>query len=132
MSSMDTDFGMLSVEVEAIDVTSSLPRADKNWRFADTRGHEHYWQDGWPTLVRVVDGTWTDEDGEEHEESHLECLQCGGEHVEPGMVGPDGFREFMPGMRRYLLDGVEISEERAQEIIAAARRRVADKEATDG
>ncbi|GAA4626666.1 hypothetical protein GCM10023196_035810 [Actinoallomurus vinaceus] len=71
------DFGELRVETEMIDVTSSLPKPDPNWTYTDENGHEHRYEDGYPTLVRVVDDRYIDEFGDEMEEAHLECRQCG-------------------------------------------------------
>lgn len=122
MSRLTGQFGELSFNTEMIEVTSNLPKPDENWRHTDSSGHEHYWtSEGWPTLKRIVDDTWTDEDGEEIEESHLACELCG-ETVVPGMKGPNGFREFVPGRRSYLLNGQPISTERAEEIMELYRQ----------
>lgn len=119
---MKGDQGELTFHTDMIEVTSRGPKPDRNWRHADSNGHEHYWtSDGYETLERVVDDTWTDEDGEEIEETHLACKLCG-ETVVPGTTGPTGFREFAPGRTSYLLDGQRISEERAKEIMAAYRQ----------
>jgi hypothetical protein len=113
------DFGELVTETEAIEVASSLPRPDRSWRYTDRESHEHYWQDGYPTLTRVVDETyWCADCGDEHTESHLECPLCG-EHIEPGTVGPSTFREFMPGRTSYWLNGEPITPERAREILGS-------------
>lgn len=34
--------------------TLAAPEADKDWRATDSNGHEHYWDNGWPTLEWVV------------------------------------------------------------------------------
>jgi hypothetical protein len=78
---------------ELIDV-SMMSRPDTNWLFTDAAGHVHRWhevgssepaqsyQPEWayevPTLRWVVDDRWIDEDGEERETGHSECVQCGG------------------------------------------------------
>lgn len=119
----DDGLGDLRFEREVIEVTSSLPSADEGWRFSDAAGHEHYYRDGYPTLVAVVDDRyWCDDCGDEHIDSHWECPQCG-ERITPGLVGPDCFRRFAPGRAKWTLDGQPISEERAQEIIEARRGR---------
>jgi hypothetical protein len=119
---LNSPLGELTIETEMVDVTSNLPRPDKNWRFTDENGHEHYWQDNdWPTLVTVVDETyWCEDCGDDHQNTHLACAICG-VTVEPGMVRPPGHREFVPGRKAYYLDGEPITEERANEIINAAR-----------
>lgn len=123
------DFGELVIETEQIEVTTNLPRQDQNWRFTDAAGHEHRWVAGsepdmpYPTLKRVVDSTyWCDGCREEHDEAHLECRLCG-EAIEPGMVGPEPFRKFIPGRRSAYLNGQPISGERAEELLAQARAK---------
>jgi hypothetical protein len=120
-SGISGSFGELRIETDQIEVTSNPPKPDKNWRYTDQQGHEHYWQDGYPTLVTIVDKTyWCGECRDEHEEMHLECPICH-EHITPGMVGPSGFREFVPGRTSYWLNGKPISEERAKLLIAETR-----------
>lgn len=114
-STIRGDFGELRAETEIVDVTSSLPKPDPNWVYTDEHGHEHRYEDGYPTLVRVVDATHVDEYGEEWDEWHFECRECG-EHVMPGTVGPSPFREFAPGRRSYYLNDEPISEDRFREI----------------
>ena len=115
------DFGDLSAETEAIEVTSNLPRTMKSWRYTDQQGHEHYWRDnGYPTLKRVVDGREWDDDLEDwYEASHLECPLCG-ETIIPGTT-IDTFRRFAPGLTTYKLNGELITKERYEEILAARR-----------
>jgi hypothetical protein len=109
--------GVLRAETERIEVTSNLPRPDQKWRYTDEQGHEHSWQDGYPTLRTVVDDVyWCEGCQDEHEETHLECSLCG-ETIEPGMVGPSPFREFIPGRTSYYLDDEPISEERFRELM---------------
>jgi hypothetical protein len=115
------EFGTLVVEMEFIEITSNSPRPDKGWRHTDAAGHEHHWRDGYPTLARVVDRVyWCADCGDEHDETHLECPLCH-ETVEPGMVGPPPYREFVPGRTSYRLDGRPVSETRAKEIVEAYR-----------
>lgn len=132
-TSMQSNFGELRIEVEEVEVTSNLPRPDRNWRYTDQQGHEHYWADGedpYPTLRTVIDRLyWCGDCEDDHEESHDECAICG-ETIKPGTVGPSGWREFIPGRRQAYLDGVPISGARAEEIMGqmnaardAARRK---------
>ena len=56
----------------------------ESWTFTDTQGHEHRYDHGYPTLVRVVDewchvehGLFGGADPDGHEAAgHWECLQC--------------------------------------------------------
>lgn len=113
--------GELRIETDQIEVTSNLPKPDRSWRYIDAQGHEHYWRDGWPTLVTVVEDTyWCADCNDEHDDTHFECPQCG-EWISPGMVEGGMFREFMPGRTSYYLDGQPITKEQAEEIIAARR-----------
>jgi hypothetical protein len=118
----DGEFGELVISTEQVEITSMLPRPDHLWRHTDRQGHEHYWtDDGYPTLRRVDDETyWCGDCDDEHTDSHWECAQCG-ERVEPGMSGPSGFREFIPGPTSYTLNGEPISKERAEQIIQRRR-----------
>lgn len=111
------DFGELRVEVEMIDVTTNLPQPDRSWRYTDGAGHEHYWQDGYPTLASVDDETYyCSECEDEHTDSHLECPLCG-EHVVPGSVDPGPWRQYEPGMKSYTLNGEPISEAEARALV---------------
>lgn len=121
--------GVLSFEVEQIDVTMGMPYLDETWRFTDAAGHEHYYADRrYPTLRWIVDSSETyycEDCREEHTDSlgHYECLLCG-ETIVPGITGPDTHRRYMPGRRAYFPDGVPISEER-YEAIRAERQATA-------
>lgn len=122
-SMMQLPEGELRVETEQIDVTSNLPRPDKNWRHTDAAGHEHYWDNGYPTLVEVVDDTyWCDDCSDEHTESHLECPTCH-QSIEPGMVGPPGYREYAPGRTSYYFNDEPITKAEAEELMQRMRRR---------
>lgn len=115
-SAITGDFGELRWETEMIDVTSGLPKPDPNWTFTDLQGHEHRYDDGYPTLVRVVESTTVDEDGEEWDEWHFACRACG-QHIEPGTTGPSRFREYAPGRTQAFLNGEPISKERFEELV---------------
>jgi hypothetical protein len=120
-STVTGEFGVLRVERDMIDVTSGLPRPDEAWRYTDRQGHGHYWRDGYPTLRTVLGGPyWCEDCHDEHQDSHLECPLCS-ETVQPGMVGPSPFREFIPGLTSYYLNDEPITEERAREILGKMR-----------
>jgi hypothetical protein len=112
------DFGELRVETEIIDVTSGLPQLNPHWTYTDEQGHEHRYEEGYPTLVRVVDARHRDEDGEYWEEAHLECRQCH-EHITPGTMAPRP--EHVPGRRAAYLNGEPISEQRYEELMKELR-----------
>jgi hypothetical protein len=119
-----------TVESEPFDATSNW-RPDPSWLFRDAAGHEHrWWTNGAPatayspehtyevpTIRRVIDEQWIDEDGSEREASHLECLECG-EHVEPGHMS-DTYRQFIPGIRRFYIDGEPATEEEMRAALKA-------------
>jgi hypothetical protein len=108
----------LRAETERIDVTSALPYADEKWTYTDRHGHQHRYDHGYPTLVWIVDETyWCDDCRDEHEEGHYQCPLCG-EHIEPGMAGPDLYRRYIPGMTTYYLNDEEISEAEYQRLAA--------------
>jgi hypothetical protein len=109
------DFGELTIETDQIEVTSALPQADKNWRYTDRQGHEHYWDDGYPTLAVIYDAFyWCQDCGVEHADTHLECPTCQ-ERIVPGTFVEMG-RRFVPGRSTYRLNGEPITKERYEEI----------------
>lgn len=119
---IEGEFGELIVEREMIEVTSGWPKPDKSWTYTDQQGHEHRYDDGWPTLVTVVERTyWCDECNDEHQDTHLACAICG-EEIAPGMKPPSLAREFIPGQIRATLNGEQISKEQYEEIIATLQR----------
>jgi len=108
---------------ELLDV-SSMHRPDLNWKYADPAGHGHFWFcDGdaanepynpsktytLPTLEQVRDGSWFDEDGEEHPLWHWECTRCAA-HIEPGYKADDT-RQFIAGLATYRIDGEVVSKD---------------------
>jgi hypothetical protein len=111
-----------TVECEPFDVTSNW-RPDTSWLFRDAAGHEHrWWTNGAPatdynpqlsydvpTLRRVIDEQWIDEDGSEREAAHLECVKCS-EHVQPGHMS-DPWRQFIPGLKRFYIDDEPVTED---------------------
>jgi hypothetical protein len=120
-------------EVDTVDITSNVPEADPEWSFTDGHGHEHRWQNYeikgglWvegaelPTLRWVVDEEWVDEDGDDREEGHYECIECG-DKVTPGRRMPPAVCRTIPGMRHFYIDGEEVDEE-------TFRRKLSEAEA---
>ena len=103
MARTKTQGWQIESHTDQIEVTSNLPYPDENWRFIDTQGHEHtYAKDGshYPTLTYVQDGIDYVDDGpgyvDEIPYGHYECATCG-EHIKPGLTGPDSYRRFIPG-----------------------------------
>jgi hypothetical protein len=108
---------------DMLDVTSNH-RPSIGWCLVDVHGHEHRWYVGdqpatvyrpglkyeTPSLVWVKDGEayWEDDD-EPHAVGHLECRLCG-EHIQPGYMA-DTYRQYMPGLRRFRINGVEVLRE---------------------
>jgi hypothetical protein len=119
------DGRVLEIEVDMIDVTSGLPQPDEGWTYTDHVGHPHRWDNGYPTLVLVIDETyWCTDCGDEHTDDHWECPLCG-EEIKPGTRGPDLFRRYIPGLTSYSLDGEPITREQAmalaQQVIEEGR-----------
>jgi len=91
-------------------------------------GHEHAYVDrGYPTLTWVVDEEdyVIFEDGypEEYPGSgHYECSECGQE-IQPALIGPSPYREFIPGMTSYFIDGEPITEDEYRTIVAEIASR---------
>jgi hypothetical protein len=103
-----------------IDYLSDI---NADWKFTDAAGHEHHCDydaaDRYPTLREVWDGTWwCDDCRDEHEDTHLECRQCG-EHIRPGMTGPG--TKWVPGLTECLIDGEPVTPEQAREFIERMR-----------
>lgn len=112
-------FGTLRIERAMVDVTSSAPRVDRAWTHTDEQGHEHRWNDGWPTLRWVVDEP---ADDEFPAEGHWECAACG-ENVNPGMRPAPPFRELIPaGPIDYYLNDEPITEDEARALVEDATR----------
>ena len=119
MSEITGAFGTLRAETDRIDVTSSLPRPDPKWTYTDQQGHEHYREgNGYPTLVVVLEEPyWCPDCHDEHQWSHYECPLCG-ETIEPGLLPPSPYREYIPGMTHYYLNDEEISPDEYQRLLA--------------
>jgi hypothetical protein len=96
----------LEMYVDMIDVTSYTPERDPAWKHTDTDGHEH--DATGATFHWVVTETyWID--GDEMTDGEYRCNVCD-EVVVPGMHGPFPWRRQIPGMKHYLIDGVEVDE----------------------
>ncbi len=116
------DGRVLTAETERIETTSLGPRPDPSWSFTDTQGHDHHWDDGYPTLTWVQDQEdyTVVEDGELESYpgwGHYECSICG-EEIRPAQRGPSPFRSFMPAATRYCLDGEPITEDEARALLS--------------
>lgn len=119
MVAIRTSQGVLSAVSTPIEVTSLSPEPDPNWHYTDREGHEHRYDNGYPTLVSVADETyWCGDCNDEHADSHLECPLCH-ETIRPGTRGPSAFRQFIQGPVEYYLDDEPISPERYEELRAA-------------
>lgn len=93
--------------VEQVEVTSNLPKRDPNWQGRCSRGHVS----NWDTVQWWVDHVeYCPQCEEDHEEGHWVCPVCL-EEIKPGMFGPSGVREFVPGMTIYFINGVEVDKD---------------------
>jgi hypothetical protein len=122
MSAMYRGDDVFELGCDMVDVTSSN-RPDTAWRHTDARGHEHRWyangrpaesynpsaEHSLPSLVWVVDGIGSFEDGEPYEIGHYQCAQCG-EHVQPRRTA-DTVQQFAPGLRWYRINGESVSKD---------------------
>jgi hypothetical protein len=122
---------------DRMEVTQ-MHRPDPLWSFTDAAGHVHRWHVGGepvtigmaydpllpyetPTLVWVKDGEeWWEDDDEPHPVGHLECAQCG-DHVTPRYT-TDSSRHFIPGLRHFLIDGVEVTEDEFRKRLEAEQK----------
>lgn len=118
---------VLEVEREMIEVSTALPRPSKSWKATDSQGHEHAYVDApdiYPTLRIETRAYWCEDCHEEHEESWRVCRICG-ETVTPGTY-VDTTPQYLPGRTAYTLNGELITKDRAEEILARARRKQDD------
>lgn len=109
-------------ECSMIEVTS-MSRPDVQWRYIDKAGHLHRWfysgimtnrYDTYRldqayyagTLVKIIDAEATED---EPAIWHYECPICG-EVIWPGTCA-DQYQQFIPGIRRFWVDDVPVSEE---------------------
>lgn len=131
----------LDVDQEWIDTTAGVPTIDRQWRAADSNGHEHYY-DGeryeYPTLDYIIDAEhWCD--GTEGialhdphmavDESHYECKICR-DTVTPGLH-PPGHPTAIPGVTRATLtavnsDGVTVTISATEDEVGQIDERVTE------
>jgi len=115
--------GELEFENDGEWVYSNLPEPDPSWRGTDSNGHEHWYSEGanrYPTLKQVAgDPYWCDDCEEEHVDTWMECPICG-EQVTPGTRVPGPV--WVSRGSRYYLNGEQISNERANEFMAAVQQ----------
>lgn len=87
-------------------VYSYTPVADPNWQTTDTSGHEHYCDNGYPTLEWAVTETWYCGDcRNEHKSGEYRCRHCG-EVVMPGTTDPEPTPVSSPTTATLELDGM--------------------------
>jgi hypothetical protein len=117
---------------DMMDVTSNN-RPDTSWRDTDANGHAHQWYvDGrpatnyrpefkyeTPTLVWVRDGVYYDDEGEPHDFGHTECAICH-ERVTARFTA-DANTVYMPGIRRYSINGQMVTEDEFRRRFQEAR-----------
>jgi hypothetical protein len=83
---------------------------DKKWRYTDKAGHEHRYEDGYPTLKEVIEFVpcgYEDCNCDGHEISHYECPECG-ERIRPGVAQET---HYSYGRKQYYVDGAQVPEE---------------------
>ncbi len=119
----------LEIQREVIDVTP-MAEPDPGWTFTDRAGHTHGYTDGAPdgpyttleyrTVHDHADDGECDADGDqEFCYPVLVCKRCA-QPVRPGTRAPL-FRQNMPGMTTYLIDGEPVSKQAAEDFMAASR-----------
>lgn len=125
MATMAGPTGELTCETESIDVTGGS-RPDENWRYTDRRGHEHYWRDGYPTLVygarpglwmlRAHPGRLTARRRlRDFRPTQQQCRICA-EPIKPPLTSGGGWREFAPGLTQWYFNGQPVTPEQAEGI----------------
>jgi hypothetical protein len=119
----------LEIQREVIDVTP-MAEPDPAWTYTDRAGHTHGYTDGAPdgpyttleyrTVHDHADDGECDADGnQEFCYPVLVCKRCA-QPVRPGTRAPL-FRQNMPGMTTYLIDGEPVSKQAADDFMAAAK-----------
>ena len=101
----DEVVGSLVIERNAVEIPPSmLPEPDPDWTFTDAAGHAHYYDDGYPTLERVVVETWWCVDcHDHHDDEAMACPICG-EHIRPGTRPPSPFPKYIPGLETWTVE----------------------------
>jgi hypothetical protein len=107
-----------TVNQEHIQVTSEYGEPDKNWKFTDAAGHEHYRVsdlEPYPTLrLAHGEGYWCRACSDEHEDSWFECGLCG-EKITLGMT-PGPITVFIPGLHEAYLENVPLTAAEREEL----------------
>lgn len=106
------DGNQLRFVTDMIDVSSSMPVPDPEWRDKDIAGHEHYAEltpEGittYPTLESVlVDRYFCEDCGSEHQTHAWRCRVCQ-QIILPGTTWPDS--TSVPGLTTAYLNGRQI------------------------
>ena len=112
-ATMNTGSFVVNVQRDQIDVTSWSATPNESWVYADRQGHEHHYDNGYPTLSYVIDeqhwcegdeGSYPHDGHWQVDAAHYECKACG-ETIEPGM-DPPGTPKFIAGATSATLEGV--------------------------
>ena len=88
---------------------------NEKWKYTDKAGHEHYWKDGYPTLVLKSEHVYCDCcDG--YEDDWFECPICG-EVIKPTSE-PKIYH--VAGRISHTIDGMPVTEEEFKKELALA------------
>lgn len=96
---------------------------DPEWSFTDAAGHEHHWS--LPARLVTLTTTqelryWCPDCQDQHIDPFLVCALCH-ERIQPGYE-PVQDQPFIPGMKHYLINDEEVSQELFMAIIAEMKR----------
>lgn len=131
----------LMVEAEKIDVSTNLPRADKDWSFVDSNGHFHAYSQAaegqhgrYPTLyTRIEEVSCGDPDHDADCDganiTHWLCVVCD-EEVVPGKIdGP--FIEYIDGPLIWSAK-IQVPAERAFRLVNAHEKVILRVQSENG
>lgn len=123
--------GSITFESNPIEIPPSMyPEPDPDWRYTDHQGHEHYYDDGYPTLERIVVNTWWCVDcHEHHDDVALACRICG-EQIEPGTQPPSPYPTFVQGTTTWTVE-VDRHFERGSQVTVEVAGRVGTAEVVE-
>jgi hypothetical protein len=101
----------LEVRRDTIRIDSlAHSEADPNWTYIDQAGHGHFYGPGYPTLNEITETAYDPDDGSKYQvHLHWECRHCR-EVIVPARRFTSG-RSTIPGLTRYLVDGLEVPRE---------------------